>query len=461
MGPKAPFLNMAKRIFFLIFAFFILNIEYLLIFLFKIDNRLYFSVENIVFVFVIFFTKNILLQFCILLIASCFFVIERVSEIFPNLNRLNFFDVSELIKNLNGSWFFIVLLLIFLFLFLVILKLIFVKFLFKRITRKNLLLICVVFFSLVLLENSNEKVMKITQSTVLNYFKKFEDFEGVNFYDYSSSRFSSWPYETASDFLLSGESQKKAIIIVESWGVPNNRKLLEDQIGVFKGVENLDFSYKEVNFSGSTVHAEIRELCKKFPQSTIIEYIPDSENCLPNKFKKLGYETYALHAGERGYYGRGAWYPLVGFEKSFFFENEKKYGECYSWKGYCDIFFSKKFFDSLKDDGKKFVYWMTLNSHAPYDERDVKITKESECIKLGEKPKTGICNNYRIIKDLFLTIKKDLILMDDIDVYIVGDHPPPFFSFQDREGFGKIGLVPSMKITIKSNESKIKGSPLK
>lgn len=434
-----------------IFLFLSLNLEFFLFAILGFNSEVNIYIESILILFFVFATRRIILNYIVCFLLTITIFIDGISSIFPNLKKFNLFDAVNLVSNLTGRWLLFAILIFLFFLLAVIFKTYLIRFFVNRISSKNILLLLLMLLSILIYEKSiSAKKNDLIQSSIVNYFERFQDFGGISFFDYGQRQFLPWTERTSFDFLLSSEKSKKALIIVESWGIPSNRKILNDQIDVFKKIDNADIIYEEVKFSGSTIHAEFRELCKITPQSTIIKYVPNPEECLPHKLKNKKYRTVSLHAGRGEYYGRNTWYPLVGFDSLFFFENDEKYGKCYSWEGYCDVFFVKKFIELLKSQEKVFVYWMTLNSHSPYDERDIKIISTQDCLKFNESPESGICRNYIIVKELFVSLADSISNLEDLDIYIVGDHAPPFFSSKERDSFGMNNLVPSLKIKIKN-----------
>lgn len=86
----------------------------------------------------------------------------------------------------------------------------------------------------------------------------------------------------------------------------------------------------------------------------------------------------------------------------------------------------------LLSSEKSFVYWLTLNTHAPYDDKI--FIDGFDCEVVGLKTNTMVCNNYKLHYQFFTALAK---MIDDpqlkgLEVYVVGDHPAPIVNL--REG---------------------------
>ncbi|MBF6631516.1 MAG: sulfatase-like hydrolase/transferase [Comamonas sp.] len=434
------------KILFLLFV--VLNIETIFLFLFDRNVKNYIPIENIFALSFLLFTRKKIFHYGLYSLLFFLFFLEIIPNTFKNLNKLNIYDSLILIKNLDNNWKIISAIFFIAVITILIAKTEILFRLTKNITPSQHLLLLTFISTLLVIDFYKDGKQNILQSRILNYQNRYLDIEGPLFFDKTSIRLLPWNHETATDNLLSSINKKKALVIVESWGIPKNKEIINSQIEIFSEIKNAKVTYKEIKFSGSTIHAEIRELCRLFPNSTTIDSIPNSSECIPNLLKNKGYKTFAYHAGNGDYYQRKYWYPEIGFDQILFFSEDAKFRNCYSWAGHCDIDLAELFFKNIKKHEKSFSYWMTLNSHAPYDKRDIKISQINDCKKVNEETNSSICHNYLIIRDLFLTIKKGLFDLEDIEIFIVGDHPPPFFLPSDRERYGKIDLVPSIHIKI-------------
>lgn len=229
------------------------------------------------------------------------------------------------------------------------------------------------------------------------------------------------------------KANKILFIVVESWGRPISDEEYKTELDSLihnPGLRVLDQG--TVTYSGGTVAAELRELCQIVPISYAFQTIPDkfSSRCLPKELASAGYKTIALHAAHAGMYARNLWYPAAGFQHSYFLNHPlAEVSRCHGFPGFCDIDLLPAVTKTLESESKIFFYWMTLNSHAPYDPGDLKAHQESYCKKLA-LAKGERCNQFLLIKDFFDGLGKalDKESLDGLEVVLVGDHKPPFFT---------------------------------
>ncbi|MDO4433164.1 MAG: sulfatase-like hydrolase/transferase [Alysiella sp.] len=238
--------------------------------------------------------------------------------------------------------------------------------------------------------------------------------------------------ENASQRFRQPFADKVLLVVAESWGMSReptvHRAILQN---IYNQQENLAFIEEGFfDFYGATVQGEIRELCNfntengyafsKLPAETF-------ESCLPNVFKKAGYQTVGLHGASSLLYDRNAWYPHVGFQKTVFGEHLLNLKKCYAFNGVCDEEMLNIIGDEFKQAGKQktFVYWLTLTAHLPYDVGDMR-SERFDCDALNVT-KGDICNNMRLQSQLFDDLG-ELIKrpeMKGVEVIVVGDHMPP------------------------------------
>ena len=214
------------------------------------------------------------------------------------------------------------------------------------------------------------------------------------------------PYHNATSLLFTQLAKKQPIssrillVVNESWGETikpeHQKKILEP---IYQRAEKLDFIQQGAfNFLGATVAGELRELCHKQPTTFNLKASDNSEfiDCLPNQLKQLGYTTSANHGAMSILYDRSSWYPKAGFEHLYFFEQLQNSGTCKAFSGRCDTQLIPEIKKQLLASDKNFVYWMTLNTHAPYD--DIIFVEGLNCSVLKVKENTETCNtiNYNI-----------------------------------------------------------------
>lgn len=233
-----------------------------------------------------------------------------------------------------------------------------------------------------------------------------------------------------NNLFLSHNTKEKILLIVnESWGVPHNAKIQQDILSEIKNNQKVqEFGLESIEFDGYTVAGELRELCQRRP----IHYNLRSkqkgfENCLPNILKKEGFETISYHGAVSLMYDRKDWYPRAGFDHSYFMDSGLNLSSrCFSFPGICDIDISKKILSDFEKNNKVFVYWLTLNSHSPYDLRDLKID-HFNCEKFNLNLFSATCRNLKLQKQFFVTLNNMINSekLSNVRVIVVGDHKPP------------------------------------
>ncbi|WP_168384353.1 sulfatase-like hydrolase/transferase [Acinetobacter indicus] len=239
-------------------------------------------------------------------------------------------------------------------------------------------------------------------------------------------------------------------IISESLGAPKNQGVLQRLLlPLQKNGQISDFKVSQVSYNMPTMYAEFRELCAMQLESFNLKQVQSSfSDCLPNIYHLQGYDTTAVHAALGVMYDRKDWYPSVGFKQMLFYEHKNWTRRCYSFSGGCDIELADDVTALLKKS-KQFVYWLTLNSHAPYDSRDI-INDVFPCEKFGIESKSEVCRNFKIHAQFFETLA-GILSKPDIQpttVVIVGDHTPTIFQLEDKEKYlnGNDVLVMQFKL---------------
>ncbi len=239
----------------------------------------------------------------------------------------------------------------------------------------------------------------------------------------------------ASSQIWGKRSENIVLVLVESLGEFQDPSLNSNLFNIFLAPliqQRFKIYEGRIPFTGgSTIHGEIRELCAK--KLTGIHISSIDFECLPKYYKMKGFDTYSLHGFTGQFYDRDVWHKLLGFEKEIYLEDFKplNYKLCgIAFQGVCDFEIAHHLLNLLneKTEKKKFIYWLTLNSHLPLSS-DIKSERESVCSQnenISRYPQ--ICALYSVLDALFQSISE--VLKDPslppTDFLIVGDHPPPF-----------------------------------
>lgn len=227
------------------------------------------------------------------------------------------------------------------------------------------------------------------------------------------------------------------LIVNESWGVPIDNKIQEDTLSpLFNDSVIVDVERSELDFEGFTIAGELRELCRKASiHFNLKNQIEGFEDCLPNRYKELGYHTVAVHGALGLMYDREYWYPRAGFEQMLFRDQGLNIPDsrCYSFPGNCDSDIAARVVEQFIINDKLFLYWLTLNTHAIYDERDLKIDL-FDCNQHDIAADTAACRNLKLQKQFFYTLSKMIAnpALSGTKVIVVGDHEPPIILGEEQ-----------------------------
>lgn len=250
-------------------------------------------------------------------------------------------------------------------------------------------------------------------------------------------------------------SRKVLLVLAESWGLPLDHNLLERQLAPLRSLPERPNKQRSIEMGsiqafGYTAMAEFRELCGRLPTKLNLKATTRDQvgECLPVKMLHSGYKVFSVHAANSSMYDRHAWYPALGLSNAFFADRIELKTErrCYSFPGLCDVDLFPLVEQLLDSDESVFVYWLSLNSHMPYDERDVVTEVGRECEEVWPSGyDEQICTYHLLQLQFFHGLAKLLAspAMADVEVLVVGDHAPPFNAHASRSSFvhGKVPFV--------------------
>ncbi|WP_180008700.1 MULTISPECIES: sulfatase-like hydrolase/transferase [unclassified Acinetobacter] len=249
-------------------------------------------------------------------------------------------------------------------------------------------------------------------------------------------------------------SNKILFVVVESLGLPKQDAITYKILQPLRFLQNDKISplvIQSPQYMMATVHGELRELCSAVPQNFNLRDLDKGfENCLPNKLKKLNFKTSAYHGALSIMYDRKDWYPRAGFEKTFFYESKPWKSRCYSFPGICDTEISDAIAEQFKSNDKQFVYWLTLNSHAPYDLRDIQYDL-LKCEEYDIDANSMSCRNLKLQAQFFYVLSKMIQQpqFSNTQVIIVGDHSPIIFDQTEKANVFDGNKVLMLKFNVK------------
>lgn len=249
--------------------------------------------------------------------------------------------------------------------------------------------------------------------------------------------------------IMNHEADRKLLSIsVESLGLPNEETVLQEWISL--AVAPIQGSQPQIKVTahtsyGSTLEGEIREICalrlSRPPQTR--QELSALGICAPHALARLGYRTKAWHGNSRYFYLRDQVYPAMGFQEFESFETfaADEGSICRKlFTGICD----RKILDSasvwLNGEGKRFAHVMTLETHLPLASQP-----NERCAHSNPETCGYLVAMRKAMSDIGTSIAK--IRERPLDVFIYGDHPPPFMSEEARQTFSRTA-VPFVSISL-------------
>ncbi|WP_277373846.1 sulfatase-like hydrolase/transferase [Pseudomonas sp. AA-38] len=241
-----------------------------------------------------------------------------------------------------------------------------------------------------------------------------------------------------------GAVARLMLVVAESWGETVDPQIQAQLLEPLRVLSGRKFDRGDVLSTGMTLAGELRELCDLVPMHYNLKpVLKGFEHCLPNQLRAAGYTTLSLHAATGMMYDRLYWYPRVGFDRSVFFESRFWPRRCYSFPGGCDADMFDEVHSFFQKPGRRFLYWLTLNSHAPYDLRDLRNDR-FDCAAFAIESSSEVCRNLKLQAQFFerLAHTLDQDVMRDVQVIVVGDHEPVIMDVATKNKYFVSGRVP-------------------
>ena len=234
---------------------------------------------------------------------------------------------------------------------------------------------------------------------------------------------------------------KVLFVLNESWGVYAQGADVDVAIvSPITQLRNVEVIAQGESESGDgTIMGEIREMCRLRATSPNFSLGPFNQftHCLPRALKRKGYKVESYHGADQGMYDRQNWYPELGFTlHKFYFDLQNK-TRCRSFPGACDVNLAQEIArENAQNGDKQFIYWLTLNSHHPYEDEDIRhyafdcgsprfINRQEACRNINLQ--------HQFFDDLANQIKTGAF--KGTDVIVVGDHNPPLVMDADKDSF--------------------------
>lgn len=255
-----------------------------------------------------------------------------------------------------------------------------------------------------------------------------------------------------------GETDKILFVIVESWGDAQHRPLHDDTIQALRTLHRQgrlqNWQEGTFPFDGATVEAELRELCALKAGGFALRHADENRftPCLPIQLQQSGYTTASLHGASGALYDRLYWYPKAGFRQQYFAESPEllPLEKCSTFGGVCDDALFPFVSEQFKNHGKLFFYWLTLTSHSPYPERDIRQPARLDCERNRLPQDTMLCSNYRLHAQFFDKLAQLLAEphMAGTRVLLVSDHAPPTTNLGEGMKYLNRNHIPWISFTV-------------
>ncbi|MCO6504684.1 MAG: sulfatase-like hydrolase/transferase [Snodgrassella sp.] len=269
--------------------------------------------------------------------------------------------------------------------------------------------------------------------------------------------FYDWPNGGVLQKQINMQQPPKKILFIlnESWGIfiPDGKKINPSVYAPLLDLPNVQFIAQGQNpAEHSTIMGEIRELCDlkaKSPNFVLGPY-KKFEQCVPLRLQKQGYQVQAFHASYAKMYDRKDWYPHMGLQNARFFPQFSNIQQCHSYPGACDYNIVHDISIANREaKDKSFIYWLTLNTHHPYSERDMLGQNRFDCKQALFEGREEACRNLNLQHQFFQIVADEIKAngFKETDIIVVGDHSPPIMLDKYKDSFER-DSVPFIHIRV-------------
>lgn len=287
------------------------------------------------------------------------------------------------------------------------------------------------------------------------YYKNYAPIERI-------SNFSSRSKKLPSSYSLLNDStsSKELLIIVESWGLPENQVLKSVLMQQFQsGLSNkYQVAFDSTLSIGGTSQAEARELLNKSGEAyySVVQHQHSIQQGLIHLKLHQGYKVFSRQ-GFSGFHSNGFKFrKLIGFDdvKEYtYYRDSLDFPEVYfnHYKAVDDRIVIADAIREMKKYDKVFGYILTINTHLPFElpavEKNSQLYKEMSKGHLKQFPTVESFDQFYLLVNQLEEIGK-LISENGIQkVVLVGDHPPPFLKSSERNLYSS-KFVPSLIVEL-------------
>lgn len=446
------------KFFFIVFFYLVITngIFFLLGYLINADR--YILLLEYVWIFPLLFLKNRFFSFLFVLLYSLIFFIDVlywVRQFFPMVTLSDFRELIVFIPFAPPLyWFFI--LFSFIYLFISILIILWGKKYLKLKYFIGFLTIYLFFIFFIFdirgVNYSDHIKTKGWWGSLYETYQNLKFNRNLSWVNAREAKFSKPTYHSFLKAELNKENKPRKILFIlnESWGVFHDEKVQKDiSLSLVKSGSLIKEGVMKVG--NGTIVAETRELCELVGDNPNykVKDISIFKNCIPRVLKRQGYNIQSYHGAAQEMYARNKWYPDIGFTQYNFYPQLKNLERCNSFPGGCDKNIMVEILNIFRNDtSKQFIYWLTLNTHHPYSEKDIeKYSYSCEDVVFNDRQEA--CRNINLQKQFFDNLANTLKAKNvhELDIYIVGDHMPPLLMDRKKNSFLK-DYVPFIHLRI-------------
>jgi len=391
------------------------------------------------------------------LLACLMFIFSMINEvIFAISDKLQLLTIEQVMQIFSFVFMINVQYLIYIFLMLLLLALLFAGviysakelFLHEKITAIliSLLLPFVIAPNLIFIIINHANFGAVFNSVFLTNYQNLTSVKEEHIVFTDLEHPSAFDLTIKSDIYSDNRPAKILYITAESLGYPlaEYENILTQQLKQLTENPNITIlNMGKAYAEGTTIAGEIRELCNKRSQYLSLVHmdhikklkISSAEGkdlCWPEYLKNNQYKIIAMHGANGKMYDRANLYNIIGFDEAYFDGKMpvKTNNRCKSWPGYCDLDLMDFVSSKLLEESKILFYWMSLNSHIPFDKHDIKNFDENICLTdLPQGYSKPLCNYHQLHKQFFDGLSNMLNnpKLQGLEIVIAGDHKPAFF----------------------------------
>lgn len=269
--------------------------------------------------------------------------------------------------------------------------------------------------------------------------------------------FYDWPHGGVLQKQIDMQNPPKKILFIlnESWGtfIPEHGAVNPSVDAPLINIPNVQLIAQGENPAlHSTIMGELRELCDLKAKSSnfILGPFDKFKQCVPIHLQKEGYLVQAFHGSYSKMYDRKDWYPHMGLQNAHFFPQFSNIKQCHSFPGACDynIVHDVSAANKAAQD-KSFIYWLTLDTHHPYSEKDILGNYTYDCKQPIFDGRQEACRNLNLQHQFFTVLANEINAggFKDTDIVVVGDHSPPIILDKYKDSF-KEDSVPFIHVRV-------------